>query len=96
MPEEISKALAQFTPGELEAPSHQARELAETRDYEVRTRINTTFESCDDSIKRLVRTRRLINSLGELPNPTRNQVNALEAEAFETARENIRNLRYHQ
>src|SRR5438045_3364812 len=89
---DMSKALEPFGPSELEAPSHQARELAETRDYEARTRISTIFSAGEDSINGIVAMRRKINSFGELPAPTRNHVNALEARAFEAASSTIQHL----
>jgi hypothetical protein len=92
----MDKALAQFGPQELEAPSHQAREMAETRHYEALTRLDTLCAAGKAGIRAVVEVHLEAQQYDHLPRHVRNEVGGLEAETYATARENIRNLRYHQ
>jgi hypothetical protein len=90
----MDKALAQFGASELEAPSHEARELAEVRHYEVMTRIDTLCQAAKAGVQAVVDVHRKVQDQGDLPRGAMNHLHRLECDTYETARSIIRNLGY--
>lgn len=89
------KAVEQFKFGhELEAPTHQAGELAEVRHYEVMTRIGTLCEAAKAGIEAVVAAHDKIREHGDVPAATLRELLDLETETYKAARSIIKRLGY--